>query len=365
MQSNPLEIKKIETKKHRIWQRSFMKADIIPQHPCISVFIGSAGAGKSNLCVNMLQNPYMFGPSTEGVLPKKNKITGMEMPIKEEPYFDIVFLLIGSDDDLWDHSIDIGLIKKENVIESPTEDDIMRIIKIQQALFEKHEGDITKTPKILIICDDLANDGKLLRSKAFLHLFVKNRHLNASVWFLSQYLNLIPKACRLQAPYFFVFKFNRAEAELLAEQYCPPDIDKKSFIEMCYNVTKDIVDDEGKIIKSNNFLLICKKAPEGKRFRQNFDKYIMPEDYESEHSYEIDFEELVKDNNALRLKLHQEDEEEKHVREVKQKPKYEYLNKIRHGEPIKFIRQESKPANAVIIPLPPVKRGRKKKIINV
>ncbi len=362
---NPLEIKRIDTKKHKIWQRSLMKMDIIPGHPCISIFCGSAGSGKSNLGANMLQNPHMFGMSLEGVMPQKNPITGMEKPMKEEPYFDIVFLLIGSADDMWDHCVDIGLIKKENVFECPTEDDIQKIINTQNALIEHHKGDITKAPKLLIIMDDLANDAKLLRSKALKTFFIKARHLNASTWFMTQYLNLVPKACRLQASYFFMFKFAKSEGELLYEQYCPPDIDKKPFIEMCDSVTKDDRDENGKIIKTNNFLLICKRAPEGKKFRKNFDKYIMPKDYDGKYDDEVDYKAIVKENNDLRKKLHEEQLEQHYVKEKPIIKKYEYVHRAHQGTPIIFAKANPKPAG-LQTPINLKKRmPRKKRIVTV
>ncbi len=344
-QNNPLEIKKIVTKKHRIWVRSLMKANIIPTHPSISIFCGAAGGGKSTLCVNMLQNPNMYGYSFEGVLPEINKITGAQKPIKEEPYYDIVFLLIGSADDMWDHCIDEGLIEKENVIFDPVEDDVQKIINTQNAMLDYHKGDITKVPKILIICDDLANNAKLLRSNAIKTLFVKSRHLNASIWFLTQYLNLVPKACRLQNSSFFMFKFAKSEGELLVEQFCPPNVDKRAFLEMCVNATKYSRDENGKRLEGNNFLLIMKKAAEGKQFRQNFNRYIYPEGFEPEFKDEVDFKELIKENNDERKKLHEEAEEQKYVKQTKAEKKYEYVNKFTKGAPISFIRMDNNQLN--------------------
>jgi hypothetical protein len=151
---------------------------------------------------------------------------------------------------------------------------------------DKVDGDITKVPKILCIFDDVVNDAKLIKSKPFLELFVKGRHLNSSTWFLSQYLNLIPKACRLQANYLFIFKCNRAELEILYQQFCPPDMNKKSFYDMVQDVTSDT--DEQK----NNFLLIVKRAPIEQRFRQNLDTFVVLNNYdnpEQEKEKEIKF----------------------------------------------------------------------------
>lgn len=249
-----LEIKRVATKKHNVYQRPLMEEKIIPHHPSISIFSGSQGSGKSTLVNNLLNNPIMF-----------------------KGYFDAIFLLIGSDDDMYDDAIEKGVINKDHVIKLPEPADIQKIIDMQKLAIENSE-DISKAPKILVIFDDVANNGKLLRSKPFLQLFVAGRHLNSSTWFLSQYLNLVPKNCRLQANYLFCFKMNRAEMNILCDQFNPPDITKKEFCRMILDVTTDTENSNGS--KKINFLLIVKGVDSGKRFRRNLDEYIVLGDTE-------------------------------------------------------------------------------------
>jgi hypothetical protein len=206
----------------------------------------------------------MYGLSLEG-MEKELEKNPDAMP---KPYFDAIFLMIGSDDDMYDHLIDQGIIKQNHVCHMPSPEDVQRVIDCQKAAINKAKGDMKKVPKILFIFDDVVNDGKLMRSKPFLECFVKGRHINSSTWMLTQYLNLCPKALRLQANYLFVFKSNRAELQVLSDQFCPPSMTKKEFSKMVQETTQD--DEENK----NNFLVICKRAPEDKRFRKNLDKFV-------------------------------------------------------------------------------------------
>lgn len=258
-----MKIEKIESSKHHIKQRALMEAGVIPNHPAISLFSGSQGGGKSTLVANLLTKKHMYGLSLESI----NR-TESRHP-KPRPYFDAIFLFIGSDDDMYDRLIEDGTIRPEHVKHSPKPDDIQHVIDEQKRLIADVEGDLSKAPKILCIFDDIINDRKLITSRPFLELFVKGRHLNSSTWLLCQYLNLCPKSCRLQANFLFVFKCNRAEMMVLGDQFCPPDMTKQDFYKMVMDTTSD--NEESK----NNFLLIVKRAPIDKRFRQNLDKYVV------------------------------------------------------------------------------------------
>jgi len=246
-----------KTAKHQIHQRALMEAKIVPHHPSISVFSGSQGSGKTTLVLHMLKSPELFCG-----------------------YFDVIFLLIGSDDDMYDSIIakegartdKTRIIAHNHVVRYPDPEDIQKIIDTQKMAIEAAPS-IDKSPKILIIMDDLANNGRLLRSKPFLQLFVAGRHLNSSTWFLSQYLNLVTKSARLQANYLYVFKSNRAEMKVLSDQWQPPDMTKKEFDKMVMNATRDGTNPDGS--RKVNFLSIVKGVADNKRFRQNLDAYIV------------------------------------------------------------------------------------------
>jgi hypothetical protein len=261
-----MRINKIDSSKHNIKQRALMEADVLPRHPGITLFSGSQGGGKSTLVANLLTKAHMYGKSlelAESAEPGK--------PRKARGYFDAIFLFIGSDDDMYHALILDGTIQPDHVVHTPSPADIQQVIDQQKRLIAKAEGDLEKTPKILVIFDDIINDRKLINSKPFLELFVKGRHLNSSSWLLCQYLNLCPKSCRLQANYLFVFKCNRAELQVLCDQFQPPDMSKAEFFDMVQDATRDNDD------QKNNFLVIVKRAPIEQRFRQNLDHFIMPE----------------------------------------------------------------------------------------
>lgn len=244
-----LEIKKVDTAKHKIKQRPLMEQLIVPGHPTIILISSSAGAGKSTLVANMLTNPLYYGAEEGG-----------------KPYFDSIFLFIGSSDDMYDHLIDDGVIKQNHISHPPTADNLEKLLTEQKKIID-NKG-ILKAPKLLLIFDDIIHDGAFVRSKPFLECFIKNRHMGATVILISQYLNLIPRPIRLQATWTICFKVNRAENETLTNQYCPATVTKKEFSQMVQEATMDAGD------KKNNFLVICKKAPEDKRFRKNFDSII-------------------------------------------------------------------------------------------
>ena len=263
-----LSIEKIDTSKHAIKQRKLMELGVIPNHPGITVFSAGQGGGKSTLVANLLKKENMYGESYEGMEDLIEKQKGKKRQPKKEGYFDAIFCFLGSDDDMYDHLIDSGIIKQNHVCHMPTADDIQKVIDGQRMMIDKAGGDMTQVPKILCLFDDVVNDSRLMRSKPFLELFVKGRHINSSTWFLTQYFNLVPKACRLQANWTFVGRCNRAETQVLCDQYCPESMTKKEFATMIHEAT---VDDEK---SKNNFFIIVKRAPEDQRFRKNLDQFI-------------------------------------------------------------------------------------------
>lgn len=323
-----LDIQPLKTSKSGITQRKLMDEDIVMKHPTISIFSGSAGSGKTTVIANLLTNPLMYGKSYELMQNKKGE---------PKPYFDAVFLMIGSDDDGYDHLIKEGAIMPNHVSKNPTADNIQHVIDSQKVLLEKAGGDISKIPKILFILDDVISDGKLMRSKPMLELFTAGRHINSSTFIGVQHINLIPLAVRNQASYILSFKGNRREIETIANQFCPPLSTIANFMKLLFLVTQNT--DECK----HNFLVISKKAPLEKRFRRNFTDYIMPEltkKYErqktvkSKKSYiEQDLEDRIKELKqeemhklALMVKHREEREEEEEKEKEDFRPSLEEIH---------------------------------------
>ena len=260
-----LKIEAVDTSKNNIPQRQLMKTNVIPKHPKISVFTGPAGSGKTTLVANLLMKPQFYGPSFEGLhIPKGQEKKYQKKPVKPKPYFDHIILLIGSGDDMYDQLIEERTINQ--VIKNPTQANVAKIIRAQEELLEEAGGDILKTPKLLIICDDLMSNKRLLNSKPFSDLSIKNRHLNSSIWYLSQYINLVPKSIREQATNTFIFQCTAQCQKVLMEQFREPGVSKDDFESMLEHATQ--IEDSGK----RNFLHINKAHKH--KFRKNLDTYL-------------------------------------------------------------------------------------------
>lgn len=244
-----LKIKKIESNKSKIKQRPNASAGIIPLHPKVSIFNGAQGSGKTTLIVNLLQEAIFYG--------KKNG----------KMYFDDIILFTNSDDDMYDNLIKKKILKESLIKFNPTPEDIQQVIDHQTRIIKK-DNDISKAPKILIIFEDIITNRKIMKSKAFSECFFKPRHLNFSVWLLTQYLNSVPKGYRMQADHIFSFKGNKLETEILEEHFTPAGYCKKCFRGVIYEATKPEEDDKFP------FLHINKRQPVEKRFRRNLDTYL-------------------------------------------------------------------------------------------
>lgn len=250
-----LKITKIETDKNKIKQRFLMQHNIIAKHPGVSLFVGSIGSGKTTLVNNLLSKAQFYGRSKE---------TSTDGSLK--PYFDTLFLLSGSNDDMYDSMIQDGIIKEQHIKFDPTPQDIQRIIDVQTDTINKIG--LIASPKVLIILEDLVDNHKLLNSRAFRSLFIKPRQSNFSVWMLAQYMNLIPKALRQQAVNLYIFQQNRAGEEVICDQFCPANLKKNEFLRLIQQATSVREGD------THPFLNINRRVKKSERFRRNLDTII-------------------------------------------------------------------------------------------
>lgn len=265
-----LSIDAAPTSKHKIWQRKLMKEKIIPGHPMVSIFCGTQGSGKSTLIFNLLSKPIFYGPSYEyeGMDDEGDKKKrGKAKVINPKPYFDHVFVFIGSDDDMYDPLVEAELIEKKYI--RPSSEEIREVIDQQKQNIEEADGDLSQVPRILFIYDDIIGDQKIMRSREFSETFFGERHLNSSTWLLGQYLNRIPKACRLQANWLIQFSPSAPEMEVLQDMR-PHNISKEQFREM---VTRATEAQEGE--KKRNFFVMVKGEPTERKFRKNFDTLLV------------------------------------------------------------------------------------------
>jgi len=238
--NNPLDIVKFESNKHKIKERQAMVDNIIPRLGSSTIINGKSGSGKTNLLLNLCL---------------KKEFYGKLKPNDKHGYFELVFLFspTAEADDLAEH---LGLEKKR-IVTSDFENKLEHIFTAQERII-KSKG-LDKSPKILLLYDDLQADQKFLKSKIFMRSFIANRHSNITTIFLSQSFTKTPRVCRLQASNIMIFPASESEIALLVTEYCPPHTSEKEFYELVKHATKDRF----------NFLHICMRVAPEERFRKN------------------------------------------------------------------------------------------------
>jgi hypothetical protein len=242
---NGLNIVALPTSKNQYPMSKLMKEGHVPLPVGCHIAVGSIASGKTTMILNMLLNPNIWN----GV-------------------FDNIFLLTNSDDDQWDYLIEKGILKRQNIKKCPDAKDIAKIIKLQKAKMKEANGDASLFPSTLIISDDIIDNQQLMKSKEMQLLFIRPRQLNIAHLCSTQYLNSIPKTCRMQALSCMLFSGNKMEEELYTELFTPAGMTKKDFeLIMRTAWTKD----EN---SSHPFLFINRKNPIETRFHKNFDVII-------------------------------------------------------------------------------------------
>ena len=238
--NNPLDIVKFESNKHKIKERQAMIDNIIPRLGSSTIINGKSGSGKTNLLLNLCL---------------KKEFYGKLKPNDKHGYFELVFLFspTAEADDLAEH---LGLERKR-IVTSDFENKLEHIFTAQERII-KSKG-LDKSPKILLIYDDMQADQKFLKSKIFMRSFIANRHSNITTIFLSQSFTKTPRVCRLQASNIMIFPASESEIALLVDEYCPPHTTQKEFYELVKHATKDRF----------NFLHICMRVEPENRFRKN------------------------------------------------------------------------------------------------
>ena len=213
-----LQVGVAKTSKSKIKLSGIMKSEVLMPHPFRAVISGCSGSGKSNLLLDLLTCP--------------NKYHG---------YFDLCFVISPTASKLDDsYSLLIKKMKKSKtklfIINKPTEKQIEHIMTLNKEIIEEHG--LVKSPKILIIYDDIISYKKFMNSKAFLQSFIASRHYNASVIIATQKFKSIPRTCRVQASAIFYFRSTHSEDEALCEDYCPPKYNKKEFMGILNHATR-------------------------------------------------------------------------------------------------------------------------------
>jgi hypothetical protein len=235
-----LEITQFPTNKHKIFERHAMTENLIPRLGSSTIINGKSGSGKTNLLLNLCL---------------KKEFYGKEKDSDKHGYFEIVFLFspTAESDDLAEYLN----IDKKRIVTDDFENKLEHIFAVQEKLI-KGKG-LDKSPKILLIFDDMQAEQRFLRSKIFMRSFIANRHSNITTIFLSQSFTKTPRVCRLQASNIMIFPASESEINLLVQEYCPAHTTEAEFYQLVKHATKDRF----------NFLHICTRVEPEKRFRKN------------------------------------------------------------------------------------------------
>ena len=228
-------IEPVPTSKDEIKHPPLSEAGVIPKLCTSSILVGKSGSGKSVLLHNLLMRPEFF-----------NKYQ----------HFDKIFIVspTAETDD-----IQRGLDLPSSCIFTDMEEAVTALEKIEAYQSEqiKKLGS-GKAKKICIIFDDVIGHTKLMNNPVFISAFIKSRHYNFTVFLCSQHFRKIPKICRMQASYLCFFAISNNEAEMLAEEFAPPQMKKDAFLQMISDTLKE----------PYSFLTINMRSPWETRFRR-------------------------------------------------------------------------------------------------
>jgi hypothetical protein len=290
MSKSSYKIEPLKTLKDKIKQPPAAEANVVPQINSAVLFVGATGSGKSTVLVNMLIRKELLGGKT----------------------FDRIFLIspTGKSDDVQKH-LDLP---EEDIIDNLREapEVLEQIMESQRELII--EKGAHKAPVYALVYDDVVGDRDLMKNEHFVKTFIACRHFNLTTFLCSQSYTAVPRRVRLQAMNIFYFKGSNSEAELLAEEYAPPGMNKKETLKMISFATGD----------KFNFLHINKRVPFEERYRRNLDEIInfsLPADREALHNSK---KRKVEDGTSEQLgRQHQSELDSEPVRKGKEEEERE------------------------------------------
>lgn len=209
---------------------------LLPSHPYRMLLLGSSGVGKTNILLNLLTKQLVY-----------DRIYLFSRHLEQSKY---VFLK--------KHLEDIEENLKENGINQ-------KIIMAWENTLQKLPSveDLDADYRNLVICDDFAVTEKK-NSKRIAELFVRSRHRNASVIFLTQLFFKCDRDIRLNCSHFILLQSHNKREMISMSMDLGADLEKNKFKEL-YNKVLSI---------PYQFLLIDNTARGNtkERYRMNFNK---------------------------------------------------------------------------------------------
>ena len=256
-----LQIGVAKTNKSKIKTTGWMNEGIVPKHPFRLLISGASGSGKSNLLLDLLTCKKKF-----------------------HSYFDIIFIISPTCGKL-DDSYNLLVEKMKQgrtklfMINDLDPAQVKHIMTINKKIIEKKGAH--KSPKILIVYDDIISDVKFMNSKPFKQSFVASRHYNASVVICTQKYNAVPRVARLQASHVCYFRGNQSEDERIIDEFCPPKYTKREFEEVLNHATR----------KPYSFLYVNTFLPFRVRYRECLHTILTLNKFEDDNDCKDDHDE--------------------------------------------------------------------------
>jgi AAA+ ATPase superfamily predicted ATPase len=225
----------------------------LPKVPFRILVCGPSSSGKSTVIVNML-NEY-------------------------KDYFDDIYIIGPSalQDPIWSENLELKVPKK-NYITQPTAQNIENIFKKGLESVKKlGHKDCKKT---LVVLEDVAGTvlsgvksikkPKLLNCPQLFQMYSVGRHAELSIITICQSYVILPRSSRLQCSHCICLPAKDSELSKIAQEWCPPSWTEKKtkkLLETAIQPTQQ---------SKHNFIYIdCFEQDPNKKFRQNFDKYII------------------------------------------------------------------------------------------
>jgi len=238
-----LKIKPFKTEKEKIKLRPLMKDCTIPKFPQSVLIVGSSGSGKTTLLLRLMLDRNFY-----------------------KDFFDLKFLF--STTAKLDDQFKKLKIKKSHIF-----DDEEEMIKMLHTIVASQKKNIeslgiSKSPKIILIFEDITTNEKLMRDKIFKSLWTLGRHLNIMVLAIIHKYKALPRTQRLNAMNIIYFRGSGDETNQIIDDFTPPGYTKNEFKEIVNFATNPDAE------SNYNFLYICNKLPHKIRFRKNFENIL-------------------------------------------------------------------------------------------
>jgi hypothetical protein len=245
---NDYSISALPSRKDLIEHPLISQNGILPNLTQSAYFVGSSGSGKSNLCATLLSDPRFFGTTPHAW----DRIVWISPTLESDD----------TQNCLRDFP-NVPLAEEDCISDLTLVDSFLTELRSNQADIILKNGS-HRSPKVLIVLDDVIVEKTLLALPVVRTLFISGRHSNCAVWVCSQSYNLLPRSLRLQCNWLFVFSPSMNESEVLAFEIASSILNKKSMLRLISFATS----------KKYEFLTFSRLAESGQRYRKGLSEVI-------------------------------------------------------------------------------------------